>query len=738
MIWLNKLIRDVDNFYSKAISAHNLPKSAAETFGLTPAQLQRLQELQKQKAADKAKLEQEQKALEEKQKILESGGREALRLLDAWDPTDNLRAPYKNFMEAYVQLFTRINEIKPDLVGDALDVAKEQLGLLLDEDEEQQEIFNLDNAEEYIEEITELATQVLPARFAEICKFPYLVQKKTVEDAEKELEELKMKESLSDEERKKLEQAEKLSSETPMWDEDFTSTEFITAIHSLLMDAQTSAQAAVGIQLEHAQEAVTALEKSGPPVPESMDQAFQPGQRITGNIAQQKREAIARFKAKCWAAWRQFQKSKGSDTSHDHFTNALKIIEQRARYEDKLRSDPSRLAHRQKGQKKRYDKFINRIQEHKDLIEEYHEATTPGLKKLVIRRMVGFLQNNIWTRGLTDDQTKALEAMINEGNALDKIQEPVAKFEESKRKKRENELAKRQKAIALGAYSGLLKKFSIALSDRKAKFTKAVKEKGIDLELSYFDVPRTALRNLEAALLKAENEGFTQAELKKIQKAIDKAKVVLGKAMAEWAEQDPSVQAVLAELEPLFEFEKQVRQLLVDGLISDEPLNLDQQQVAELDRVTKLLKHLVLQYESKRGATAAVKHARKLIEKIENSSEGGTYTEEPVTKPQPEEPAVTPDLTEILKGSSMSIKTRKNILQRLQKEAMEKMVLEAQDTSINDLLARIGDTSQYQSTADSMAHRTFLDLADKVWGTDDASMSDDESYVDDEDDDAKI
>jgi hypothetical protein len=353
MIWLNKLIKNIDNFYNSAIAFN---KSAA----LSPElEAELALELSKKPSKEQGALKAQIKSFEEKHKETSNKAAIALQKLNSWDPTDNITAPFKTFMQAYKELLARINAVKPNLIEGQVDNSKvnklnetnEQLNVLQDEEdiEKQQELDDLDNEQENIEHITLLATDKLPHLFEKICDFKYISEAKSIEDAEKELETLQKVDNLSEEEQKKFHQAEILAGKTMMWEEEFNAEEFLSAINDLLQDATTMAQIVVGEELELAEVAVDVATKTQvsqqtlPSGATELGVAFQQGQRLTRNRAEQNKKDMEAYRDKIKFAMRLFESS--GDMTQAHFQSAVKRIISSQKYREKIKNDPRRRDH---------------------------------------------------------------------------------------------------------------------------------------------------------------------------------------------------------------------------------------------------------------------------------------------------------------------------------------------------------------------------------------------------------
>jgi len=659
MIWLTKLLKNVDGFYTKATGDVNPAETPEEARARRRAKI--LEE--KTKAEEAA---QQHEIDKEKQAIAGSAGRKALAQLNEWEIPDPLYNDYRAFMEVYTEIFTLIDQINPNIVSEKLQAAYNELeGMAKIDSDKAVESFEdeIRSSEERFQRLAQVTGHKLRWALQTLLNNPYLSKMKSIKDAKKELNERGDKKS-------------------PMWEDwGFSSLDFVKAIKALAEDANESALYTLG-GIESAAKVMEAKNK-----PDEERRTFQEGEGIGRAIEegltpnQNRQEAVNRAVRKYRANVREAVRFAKNKNFHSHIESAIRVAEQRERYEKALKADPERYKKLQAQGALRTKRFREKFDKLEDIVKLWAVATTPEQKALLKERNKKIYLKTINSRGLSDENQKEAEAMLDADKALEQTFETVKnntvkKTISNEKINEENRAAK----INRGILDLVKVEFKQKINSRPNDFKRSASIK-TQLSIKLKEYETTKFAQYKLAVSKAhekwENAISPMAKLE-ADMEVTRARAALAKAENDFKETLDPVQKVKNHVDKLRTIRKMVLDLAKMGIIDNSSL-LKPEQAPVVQMVIEQSYELLNDYPFQNMVEATV--ARELLEKLSALLADNTENqyETPEVGPEempPEEIDLTEKLSSLNTGILMNKKSRKKMLKRIEKQALQRTNLQ--------------------------------------------------------------
>lgn len=660
MIWLNKLIRSVDRFYNIATDSNgsNLFKLADEELERKKQELKekmRLKREELEKQTPEAKQEEQKKQEYKKQKeSIEEKGRAALDKVNMWGDfivNEDLYNRYFAFMKGYVEAYTRIQQARGEEASDQLEKAREQVFT-----EDDDAIEGLEKKDENIGYITDLIARSIPKRLEALTNLPYLVKKKTAEDA-------------------------KTESESDMWAEDFSASEFLEAINDLVENITFSTQDALGDDIKLADVVLSAIEKNQPQETYQKDEgagkAKQQGLTTTGNKYQQTLAAVRKYRALCREAIRLSKKK----IMTDHLESALTVAKHRKTYEDALKKDPIRLAKRRENVRKHSARFQQTIARKKLIVDKWLNAKTDQEKLSALRDAKSLWEDMLGSLGLNYEDMREKEVMFNPEKFMKELVEYIQKYEARLQGYKAKDIERRQTSKARRGLKDLIVVLQEKINSRPNDVKRSITEQMMQLGESFYAPYKQAIEMARDEV----NNAISPIATTEAQAKLKAAETALAKALLAAKEQLPIVIQTRQQLSVLIKIRDLVKAIINAEIVDNEKI-LNTEYTYIVENAIRECTALAGSYPNQ--ALIEAKIAWEMVQKMQEmvGAVSATTPEQTVLEQEvPVEPAAgTPAgiVSSSMKDKSMKKKSRIAILQRIEKQAL-------QDASVSNLVSRV-------------------------------------------------
>ncbi len=665
MIWLTKLLKNIDGFYTKATGDVNLAETREQMKARLREEALRERELEKEQ---ELKQQETFEIQEQKQNDAESVGRKALQKLNSINIPDPLHEDFNHFMRVYTEIFTLVNDLKPNMVSEKLNEAYQAASNIKNETTSYED--DIKTFEEKATKLAQFAKHHIVLAVDRLLNNPYLRKSKTAEDAAKEL-------------------SGQEDPTSPMWqDYNVSALEFVELIDALGEDAQETAIYALGgieqivtlVQADFKEDEDRRTNMEGEGLGEAIQQGFRPMQ----DKQQAVNRAVSTFKANCREALR-FEKN---NNFHEHIASARIWAAQRKRYEEALKADPVRHAKQLEKNRKNSARYRERMVIIGGIKEAWDTATTPTDRNKVFSELKSFYRNKLYTRGLDGEALRAAEAMLpppeellkKSFNELDKYNKSLVKTKEKINIR--NRESKTNRGIVDLATIVFGQKINSRPSDMKR--TKQTKELFRAKLASYENTQLVKYnRDIELAHEKIMNATNTMDKVK-AEMELNNAKANLAKAESAIKDQLDPVEKVRYHVKKLKEIQKMVKELIKMGIIDNNGL-VQPERAPLVKIVVDQGYQLLSEYPFQDMVEATV--GKELLDKLsqlisdnpeETQEETQEYNIEELTPPDID---LTEKLSVLKTGPIMNKKSRKKLLQKIEKQALQK-------TSIQTILDR--------------------------------------------------
>lgn len=708
MIWLNKLIRSVDRFYNIATDSNgsNLFKLADEELERKKQELKekmrrKREELEKQ--TPEAKQEEQKKQEYKKQKeSIEEKGRAALDKVNNWDiVNEDLYNRYFAFMRLYIEAYTRIQQARGEGASDQLEKAREQVFT-----EDDDAIEGLEERSENIQELSDLVARTMPLRLEALTSLPYLVMKKTAEDAQTE-------------------------SENDMWAEEFSASEFLEAINDLVENVTFSAQDALGDDVDVAEVVLSAIEKNQPQETYQKDEgagkAIQQGLTTTGNKYQQTLAAVRKYRALCREAIRLSKKK----IMTDHLKNALTVAKHRKTYEDALKKDPIRLARRRENVRERSNRFQEKWAKKKRIVDKWINAKTDQEKLSALRDAKSLWEDMLGNLGLNYEAMREKEVMFNPEKFIMDLVKYVQKRETTLKGYKAKENVRIQTSKARRGLNDLIVVLQQKINTRPSEVKRSIPEEMMQLGETFYAPYKQAINIAQDEV----NNAISQIAAAEAQAKLKAAETALAKALLAAKEQLPIVIQTRQQLSVLIKIRDLVK-AIIDAKIVDNEKILNTEYTYIVENAIRECTALASSYPNQ--ALIEAKIAWEMVQKMQEmvGAISATTPEQTVLEQEvPAEPTTEtpPDIvSSSMKEKSMKKKSRLAILARIEKQAL-------QDMSVNNLVSKVDTIVDPTLPGKQYADQVFAAMVNEIansinFGTE-LGLADDGFAADDDPDD---